>query len=544
MPGIAIPFYLAHPRLMRLERSQMLEVEGGTPEWCLQILRHEAGHAFDNAYALRRRRRRVRLFGSPSTPYPDFYLPRPYSKSFVLHLDSWYGQSHPDEDFAETFAVWLTPDSDWRSRYAGWSALRKLEYMDELDARGRRAAAGRTHAPQASSRSNGLRTTLRKHYAKKRAHYGVDYPNFHDRDLRRLFSDAPEYRKNPLASRVMHQLRRDVRRDVAEWTERVPIHHRSRDRRHDRPGARTPPAPETPARPHEARLHDPGDSSDDELPALGETPGGALTRVRSQRSEVRSFRVGCRYVQPSRHRLLVASCRWSSRPRAQSGPNWIDAYRPAATRLIAESQRTDFAWQRLAEVTDLFGPRLSGSDALERAIDWAVATMKKDGLENVHKEPVMIPKWVRGRESLELVEPVRQPLPMLGLGNSVGTPASGLEGDVLVVSSFDDLKAHAADVKGRIVLFNVLFTNYGETVVYRATGPVEASKLGAIAVLVRSVGPAGLRTPHTGATNYADGVTKIPAAAIPTEDADRFARLQARGVKVRVKLSMEGALRS
>jgi hypothetical protein len=217
VPGIAIPFYLAHPRLMRLERSQMLEVEGGTPDWCLQILRHEAGHAFDNAYALRRRRRRARLFGSPSTPYPDFYLPRPYSKSFVLHLDSWYAQSHPDEDFAETFAVWLTPDSDWRRRYADWRALRKLEYVDEL----MREVAGRQPVERTRRRVeplDRLRTTLRKHYARKRAHYGVDYPNFYDRDLRRLFSDAAEFRKNPLASRVMQQLRRDVRRDVAEWT--------------------------------------------------------------------------------------------------------------------------------------------------------------------------------------------------------------------------------------------------------------------------------------------------------------------------------------
>src|SRR5690242_17443723 len=132
VPGIAMPFYLAHPRLMRLEKAQMLEVEGGTPEWCLQILRHEAGHAFDNAYELRKLRRRVRAFGRPSTPYPDFYLPKPYSKSFVLHLDSWYAQSHPDEDFAETFAVWLSPDSDWRVRYAEWPALRKLETMDGL----------------------------------------------------------------------------------------------------------------------------------------------------------------------------------------------------------------------------------------------------------------------------------------------------------------------------------------------------------------------------------------------------------------------------
>jgi hypothetical protein len=217
VPGVAIPFYLAHPRLMRLERAQMLEVEGGTPEWCLQILRHEAGHAFDNAYDLRRLRRRRQMFGSPATPYPEFYLPRPYSKSFVLHLDSWYAQSHPDEDFAETFAVWLTPDSDWRQRYADWPALRKLEYMDGL----MKSIAGqpplvrtrRTREPLER-----LRMTLRKHYAEKRSHYGVDYPNFYDRDLRRLFSAEPEYQKNPKASRVIHQMRRDVRRLVAEWT--------------------------------------------------------------------------------------------------------------------------------------------------------------------------------------------------------------------------------------------------------------------------------------------------------------------------------------
>ena len=217
IPGVAIPFYLAHPRLMRLEKVQMLEVEGGDPEWCMQILRHEAGHAFDNAYDLRRRRRRVRLFGRPSTPYPDFYLPRPYSKSFVLHLDSWYAQSHPDEDFAETFAVWLTPDSDWASRYAGWPALRKLEYLDglmrEIDGRPPVCSTRRRLEP-----IERLRSTLGAHYARKRAHYGIDHPNFYDRDLRRLFSDLPEHRQHPTAARFIHRIRRDVRRLVAEWT--------------------------------------------------------------------------------------------------------------------------------------------------------------------------------------------------------------------------------------------------------------------------------------------------------------------------------------
>jgi hypothetical protein len=217
VPGVAIPFYLAHPRLMRLEKAQMLEIEGGTPESCLQILRHEAGHAFDNAYDLRRRRRRIRMFGPPSTPYPDFYLPRPYSKSFVLHLDSWYAQSHPDEDFAETFAVWLTPDSDWRVRYGDWPALKKLEYVDEIMAEVAGQPAVRATRRRVDPLER-LRSTLRRHYDRKRAHYGIQHPDFYDRDLRRLFSNAHEHRRKPKASRFIHRIRRDVRRLVAEWT--------------------------------------------------------------------------------------------------------------------------------------------------------------------------------------------------------------------------------------------------------------------------------------------------------------------------------------
>lgn len=217
VPGIAMPFYLAHPRLMRLERAQMLEVEGGTPESCLQILRHEAGHALDNAYALRRRRRRIALFGPPSTPYPDSYLPRPYSRRFVQHLESWYAQSHPDEDFAETFATWLTPGLDWRAHYADWPALRKIEYMDRLMAglAGRRPVVRTRRTVEPLAR---LRTTLRAHYAHKRRHYGVGSPTVHDADLRRLFSDAPAHRAQPSAARVIHQCRREIRRTVAAWT--------------------------------------------------------------------------------------------------------------------------------------------------------------------------------------------------------------------------------------------------------------------------------------------------------------------------------------
>jgi carboxypeptidase Q len=238
--------------------------------------------------------------------------------------------------------------------------------------------------------------------------------------------------------------------------------------------------------------------------------------------------------------LLVAALFASaSLSTSAQPPNWLEPYRAPAAKLIAASQGSDFAWQRLAEVTDLYGHRLSGSVGLERAIDWAVAEMKKDGLDNVRKERVMVPKWVRGRESLMLVEPVPQPLVMLGLGNSVGTGPEGITADVIVLKNFDDLDKRAGDVKGKIVLFNVPFTNYGETVQYRTTGPSRAVRHGAVAMLVRAVGPTGLRTPHTGSTTYAADAPSIPAAAIPAEDAERFQRLQNRGVRIRVTLTMD-----
>jgi hypothetical protein len=217
VPGVAIPFYLAHPRLARLELSQMLEVEGGTKAWCMRILRHEVGHAIDNAYRLQRRRLRQKLFGRSSTLYPEYYSPKPYSKSFVIHLDPWYAQSHPDEDFAETFAVWLTPHSQWRRRYADWPALKKLEYMDELmhEIASKDPVETTSQVIEPLSR---LRKTLRRHYKRKRKHYGIDRPHFYDRDLRRLFSDAPEYADNLLAEKFLTRSRRDVRRMVASWT--------------------------------------------------------------------------------------------------------------------------------------------------------------------------------------------------------------------------------------------------------------------------------------------------------------------------------------
>ena len=216
--GIAIPFYLAHPRLKALERKQMLEVEGGTPAWCMRILRHEVGHAIDNAYRLHRRRKYREVFGNWSDPYPLFYQPKPYSRSFVVHLDMWYAQAHPAEDFAETFAVWLRPKSNWRQRYRGWPALRKLEFVDEM----MRDIAGRKPAVTTRRYSRplvNLRQTLREHYKEKRLHYlKEDWPDFHDRDLRRLFSNDARYRRNPTAASFLREIKPELRRMVSRWT--------------------------------------------------------------------------------------------------------------------------------------------------------------------------------------------------------------------------------------------------------------------------------------------------------------------------------------
>ncbi len=226
---------------------------------------------------------------------------------------------------------------------------------------------------------------------------------------------------------------------------------------------------------------------------------------------------------------------------AQQGapPDWLESYREPARRLIDESTSTRFAWERLAELGDTFGHRLSGSDGLAAAIRWTAEQMKKDGLENVRLDPVKVPHWVRGAESAHIVSPGRHALAMLGLGNSIGTPAGGIEAELLVVRSFHELDSSGDRARGRIVLFNAPFTSYGETVQYRATGPSRAAARGAVAALVRSVGSAGLRTPHTGALQYLEGHPQIPAAAIATEDADRLQRMQDRGTRVRIRLEMQ-----
>jgi carboxypeptidase Q len=223
-----------------------------------------------------------------------------------------------------------------------------------------------------------------------------------------------------------------------------------------------------------------------------------------------------------------------------SNSSWLAALRPAATRLIAAATADDFAWQRLAELTDTYGSRFSGSDNLQRAIHWAVETMKADGLEQVRTEPVMVPKWVRGYESAEIVDPPRHPIVMLGLGGTVATPPEGIEAEVLPVSSFDDLRMRQTEARGRIVLFDVPFTTYTESVTYRTSGPRIAAQYGAVAALVRSIGPIGLRTPHTGSVSYLPGQPRIPAASVSVEDANRIVRLTQRGRRVRVRLVTSG----
>jgi hypothetical protein len=218
IPGIAVPFYLAHPRLMKLERKFMLEVEGGTRAEMMKILRHECGHALDNAYGLEKHRRRRDLFGDSTTRYPDHYRPNPASRGFVQHLRLYYAQSHPLEDFAETFAVILgSRNEGWRKRYAEWPALQKLEYVNDLlDAlRGQKPPHRSRMRPESLST---LAPTLREYYADKRSRYLVSYPDIYDRDLRRLFSDDPRHRRHELASRFLQRNRSEIRRLVSNWT--------------------------------------------------------------------------------------------------------------------------------------------------------------------------------------------------------------------------------------------------------------------------------------------------------------------------------------
>src|SRR5258705_5629026 len=214
IPAIFIPFFLTHDRLKKLERRMMLEVEGETPEWFMKLIRHEAAHAYAYAYQFYKKRAWQRMFGRSSRDdTPQFYRPRPYSRSYVVHLDDWYAQSHPDEDFAETFAVWLTPGLDWRTRYARWRALQKLEYVDEL----MRSLAGKppVHMPEYRVADyDCLNVKLKTYYARKRRLYEDTYPDFYDADLRQLFG-APAGIKTSVD---FQRRRRRLLNAVCQWT--------------------------------------------------------------------------------------------------------------------------------------------------------------------------------------------------------------------------------------------------------------------------------------------------------------------------------------
>ncbi|KAG5315461.1 CBPQ Carboxypeptidase, partial [Acromyrmex insinuator] len=220
----------------------------------------------------------------------------------------------------------------------------------------------------------------------------------------------------------------------------------------------------------------------------------------------------------------------------------IDSYAPIVHRIINESMQGSFkgtTWQDLATFVDKFGPRFTGTQVLEDAIDYVLNKSISLGLDNVHGEPATVPRWVRGSESATLLQPRQKNLALLGLGCSIGTPIKGITANAVVVNSFAELKKRAEEIPGKIVVYNQKFVSYGETVEYRSVGAIRAAELGAVAALIRSVTPFSLYTPHTGMMNYAENVTKIPAACITVEDATLLRRMADRGETIVINLKME-----
>ena len=221
-PIIGIPFFLVHPALMRLEKKFMLDVEGGTKPWCMKLLRHEAGHALNYAYKLYKRKKWQKVFGKFSKEYGDTYRFRPYSKNFVKHLEDYYAQYHPDEDFAETFAVWVTPGIDWQTQYKGWKAQEKLRYVDDLmkDIGSKEPVVKRGKKYWEASR---MKITLGKFYDKKRRDYAEDFPDFHDSNLKRMFVSVSDVDVSAStecihAADIIKKYRKNIRDSVSSWT--------------------------------------------------------------------------------------------------------------------------------------------------------------------------------------------------------------------------------------------------------------------------------------------------------------------------------------
>jgi carboxypeptidase Q len=225
-----------------------------------------------------------------------------------------------------------------------------------------------------------------------------------------------------------------------------------------------------------------------------------------------------------------------------SGKSIPETYKSISLDIISKALSDSTAYNRWGYLCDTFGPRLSGSKNLENAIDWILKEMENDGFSNVHGQNVSVPTWIRGTESIVLLKPFKKELTMLGLGGSIATPDHGINAEVMIVEDWDDLVTRNQEAKGKIVLFNVPFTTYGKTVGYRYSGASEAAKYGAVASLVRSVGPWSMNTPHTGVMAYQEGVLEIPHAAITMEDAMMLSRISERGGKIRMKIKMDARM--
>jgi carboxypeptidase Q len=230
-----------------------------------------------------------------------------------------------------------------------------------------------------------------------------------------------------------------------------------------------------------------------------------------------------------------------SLPNGQAGPDSLSIvgrYEEVAGRIVAAALSDSTAWERLAYMCDTFGPRLGGSGNQERALDWFLSELGRDGFENVHGEGVLVPKWVRNSESLEMIEPWKRKVPISGLGGSIGTGARGITAEAFVVNSFEELHRRSNEARGKIVVYNFPYTGYGETVKFRTRGAIEAARAGAVASLTRSITSMSLQTPHTGSMKYADSIPRIPHAAITPEDAAMFQRMNGRGQKIVLHLTM------
>jgi len=247
-----------------------------------------------------------------------------------------------------------------------------------------------------------------------------------------------------------------------------------------------------------------------------------------------------RMPRPTPSIVCALLCLGASRSAAaqQADDSLISRYDETAQRIIQTALADSSAYDRLGRLVDGFGHRLSGSASLEHAIDWIFAEMRRDGLEHPSTQPVKVPHWVRGRESATLVRPRQMNLPMLGLGGSIGTPRGGITAPVLVVADFKELERRAAEAKGKIVVFDPPWVDYGVTGQYRRVGAIAAAKAGAVGLLIRAVGPYGIRTPHTGGMRYDSTVTRIPAASLSMEDAMMLHRMQDRGEVPVVRLEM------